>query len=214
MDDPAIQKVSEYWGDLVDRGVIDNKPGGTNEWYRSVANGTYVTWPTAAWGPVFLKDIAGKSKGKWRAAPLPQWEEGANASSNWGGSTLAVTTQSDYAEEAAELAMWLTHDPEPTKAYTTKQFLFPVLKDLLNSPEFKNAKSDFYGGQAVNSVFVEASKHVDTGFEFSPFQDYVYTQLTEQYGAAVSGDVEFAQVPDNLQDKVSSFAKQQGFKVR
>lgn len=213
LDDPAIQKVSEYWGDLVDRGVIASKPGGTNEWYRSVANGTYVTWPTAAWGPVFLEDIAGKSKGKWRAAPLPQWEEGANASSNWGGSTLAVTTQSEYAEEATQLAIWLTNAPEPTKLYTTKQFLFPVLNDLLESPEFKNQKFDFYGGQAVNSVFVEASNNVEKGFEWSPFQDYVYAQMEEQYGAAASGDTEYSQVPENLQEKVTNYAKQQGFKV-
>jgi multiple sugar transport system substrate-binding protein len=213
LDDPEIQKVSEYWGDLVERGVIASKPGGTNEWYRSVATGTYVSWPTAAWGPVFLEDIAGKSKGKWRAAPLPQWEEGANASSNWGGSTLAVTTQSENAEEAAQLAMWLTHDPEPTKLYTTKQFLFPVLNDLLNSPEFRNQKFAFYGGQEVNAVFVEASNNVNKGFEWSPFQDYVYTQMEEQYGAAASGDTEFSQVPETLQEKVTTYAKQQGFKV-
>jgi multiple sugar transport system substrate-binding protein len=214
LDSPEIQRVVGYWGDLIERGLVASKPGGTNEWYRALAKGTYATWPTAAWGPVFLEGVAGESKGRWRAAPLPQWEEGAQESANWGGSTLAVTTQSENPEEAAELAMWLTHDPKPTELYTTKQFLFPVLKDLLNSPEFKNRKFDFYGGQAVNSVFVEASENVDLGFEWSPFQDYVYTQMTEQFGAAVTGDVEFTQVPDNLQEKVTSYAKQQGFKVR
>jgi multiple sugar transport system substrate-binding protein len=213
MDDPAIKKVSEYWGDLVERGVVASDPGFTNEWYRSFAKGTYATWPTAAWGPVFLEGVAGESKGKWRAAPLPQWEEGAHASSNWGGSTLAVTTQSEYSEEAAQLAIWLTNDPAPTKLYTTKQFLFPTLESILNSPEFKNRKSDFYGGQAVNSVFVEASNNVEKGFEFSPFQDYVYSQMQEQFGAAASGDTEFSQVPGNLQDEISRYAKQQGFKV-
>jgi multiple sugar transport system substrate-binding protein len=213
MDDPAIEKVSEYWGDLVERGVVASDPGFTNDWYRSFAKGTYATWPTAAWGPVFLEGVAGESKGKWRAAPMPQWEEGAHASSNWGGSTLAVTTQSEYAEEAAQLAMWLTHDPKPTELYTTKQFLFPVLNDLLNSPDFKNQKAAFYGGQEVNAVFVEASDNVNKGFEFSPFQDYVYTQMQEQFGAAATGDTEFSQVPVNLQDKITSYAKQQGFKV-
>jgi multiple sugar transport system substrate-binding protein len=213
MDDPAIMKVSEYWGDLVERGVVASDPGFTNDWYRSFAKGIYATWPTAAWGPVFLEGVAGESKGKWRAAPLPQWEEGADASSNWGGSTLAVTTQSENAEEAAQLAIWLTHDPKPTELYTTKQFLFPVLNDLLDSPEFRNRKFDFYGGQAVNSVFVEASNNVNKGFEWSPFQDYVYTQMVEQFGAAATGDTEFSQVPVNLQDKVTSYAKQQGFKV-
>jgi multiple sugar transport system substrate-binding protein len=192
MDDPAIMKVSEYWGDLVERGVVATDPGFTNDWYRSFAKGIYATWPTA---------------------PLPQWEEGADASSNWGGSTLAVTTQSENAEEAAQLAIWLTHDPKPTELYTTKQFLFPVLNDLLDSPEFRNRKFDFYGGQAVNSVFVEASNNVNKGFEWSPFQDYVYTQMVEQFGAAATGDTEFSQVPVNLQDKVTSYAKQQGFKV-
>jgi multiple sugar transport system substrate-binding protein len=213
MDDPAIKKVSEFWGDLVERGVVASDPGFTNDWYRSFAAGTYATWPTAAWGPVFLEGVAGESKGKWRAAPLPQWEEGADASSNWGGSTLAVTTQSEYAEEAAQLAMWLTHDPKPTELYTTKQFLFPVLNDLLDSPDFKNQKAEFYGGQAVNAVFVAASNNVNKGFEFSPFQDYVYTQMQEQFGAAASGDTEFSQVPENLQEKVTNYAKQQGFKV-
>jgi multiple sugar transport system substrate-binding protein len=213
LDDPAIMKVSEYWGDLVERGVVATDPGFTNDWYRSFAKGIYATWPTAAWGPVFLEGVAGESKGKWRAAPLPQWEEGADASSNWGGSTLAVTTQSENAEEAAQLAMWLTHAPKPTELYTTKQFLFPVLNDLLDSPDFKNRKFDFYGGQAVNSVFVEASDNVDKGFEWSPFQDYVYTQMEEQFGAAATGDAEFSQVPVTLQEKVTSYAKQQGFKV-
>lgn len=213
MDDPAIKKVSEYWGDLVERGVVASDPGFTNEWYRSFAKGTYATWPTAAWGPVFLEGVAGESKGKWRAAPLPQWEEGADASSNWGGSTLAVTTQTEFSEEAAQLAIWLTNDPAPTKLYTTKQFLFPVLNDLLNSPEFKNRKSEFYGGQAVNAVFVEASNNVEKGFEWSPFQDYVYTQMSEQFGAAASGDTEFAQVPSDLQEDISRYAEQQGFKV-
>jgi multiple sugar transport system substrate-binding protein len=213
MDDPAVTRLSEYWGDLVERGVVATDPGFTNDWYRSLAKGTYATWPTAAWGPVFLEGVAGESKGKWRAAPLPQWEKGADASSNWGGSTLAVTTQSEFSEEATQLAIWLTNDPAPTKLYTTKQFLFPVLNDLLDSPEFKNRKSEFFGGQAVNSVFVEASKNVDTGFEFSPFQDYVYAQMSEQFGAAASGDTEFSQVPENLQEKVTNYAKQQGFKV-
>ena len=213
MDDPAIEKVSEYWGDLVERGVVASDPGFTNDWYRSFAKGIYATWPTAAWGPVFLEGVAGESKGKWRAAPMPQWEEGAHASSNWGGSTLAVTTQSEYSEEAAQLAIWLTNASEPSKLYTTKQFLFPVLNDLLDSPEFKNQKSEFYGGQAVNAVFVEASDNVNKGFEFSPFQDYVYTQMQEQFGAAATGDTEFSQVPVNLQDKITNYAKQQGFKV-
>lgn len=213
LDSPEFGRVVEFWGDLVGRDLAATNPGFTNDWYRSFAKGTYATWPTAAWGPVFLQGVAGESKGKWRAAPLPQWESGAQDSANWGGSTLAVTTQSEYSEEAATLAKWLTSDLKPTTSYTTKQFLFPVLNELLDSPDFTNLKSPFYGGQAVNSVFAAASDRVDTGFEFSPFQDYVYTQMGEQFGDAAGGDVAFADVPANLQQSVTGFARQQGFKV-
>lgn len=213
LNDEGAKQFAEYWGDLIERKLVATKPGFTNEWYRAFAKGTYATWPTAAWGPVFLEGVAGESKGKWRAAPLPQWEEGAQESSNWGGSTLAVTTQSKSPEQAAQLAQFLTHDPKAAKSYTTDQFLFPVLNSLLESPEFTGLKSDFYGGQAVNAVFAEASDKVDTGFQWSPFQDYVFTQMTEQFGAAVNGKIEFAQVPDKLQDIVTRYAAEQGFTV-
>src|SRR5215472_14051535 len=60
----------------------------------------------------------------------PQWESGKFVSANWGGSTLAPLATSQHPKEAAELAMWLTTNKEATTLYTTKQFLFPVLKDL------------------------------------------------------------------------------------
>ena len=122
--------------------------------------GRYATWLTAGWGPVFLTSVAKTSVGQWRAADLPQWDASKFATGNWGGSALAVMKATQHLPEAAELAIWLTTNPEATKLYTTKQFLFPCTTALLTSAEFAGQKMDFYGGQAVNKVFAKSADAV------------------------------------------------------
>jgi multiple sugar transport system substrate-binding protein len=213
IDDPAAMKMARYWDGLIKEGVVSVDPDFTDPWYRGLNTGRYAAWVTAAWGPVFLSGSAGKTKGKWRAAPLPQWSAGEAVSANWGGSTLAVTKQSKHPKEAAELAIWLMHDPQATKLYTTKQFLFPVLKNQLESPEFMGQKFDFYGDQAVNEVFVKAAGQVDTGFQWSPFQDFVYTTMNDEFGRAVSGKQSLPDALSATQRKATDYARSQGFTI-
>ena len=104
-----------------------------------------------------------------------------------GRSTLATLATSQHPKEAAELAIWLTTNKEATTLYTTKQFLFPVLNDLLNSPEFANKPFDFYGGQQVNQIFIESAKNVDPSFQWSPFQDYVNSTMGDEFGRPRAG---------------------------
>ncbi len=213
MDDPGAMKVANYWQGLIDDGTVSTDPDFTNDWYAGLGKGKYATWITAGWGPVFLKGVAAKSSGKWRAAPLPQWKAGENVSANWGGSTSAVTAASENPEAATEFAIWLNHNQKSVNMLTTKSNLFPTQKSRLNSPDFKNAPLAFAGGQKVNQVFIQASDHVDKGFEWSPFQDYVYAQLAEKVGAAAKGDTTFPEAMHKVQSSVTGYAKDQGFKV-
>jgi multiple sugar transport system substrate-binding protein len=214
IDDPAALKVANFWEKLVRGGAVAATPDFTNPWYTGLNNGTYASWVTAAWGPLFLQGIAAKTSGKWRAAPMPQWRAGANVVANWGGSTDAVTVQSKHPKEAAEFAIWLNHDRASVHMLASKQFLFPVLKAELTSPVFANAPLAFYGGQKVNKVFSTASSKVDVRFKWSPFQDYVYSQLQEQLGLAAQGKQSFAAALHKTQARVVTFAKEQGFTVK
>jgi multiple sugar transport system substrate-binding protein len=213
INDAAAKKVAEYWQALLDAGVVDMAPDFNNEWYSALDTGKYALWVSAAWGPVFLSGVAKQSEGKWRAALLPQWNAGEQISANWGGSTSAVIDQTDFPEEATEFAIWLNHNSKSAKMLADKSFLFPTLEGLLNSSEFRNKTDPFYGGQEVNSVFAESSKQVDLGFQWSPFQDYVYTQMTEQLGAVSTGDITMTEALDNVQNQVVQYARSQGFKV-
>jgi multiple sugar transport system substrate-binding protein len=214
IDQPAGLGVANYWGNLVSRHLVATDPDFASGWYSGLAKGKYAAWVTAAWGPVFLSGVAGKTAGKWRAAPLPAWTAGATTSANWGGSTDAVTTQTKHAQQAAELAMWINHDMTSAKMLATKSFLFPTLTGLLDNPSFGNAKLAFYGGQEVNKVFIDSSKNVNLTFHWSPFQDYVYSQMGTFFGQAVNGKMSFADAMHRLQSSVVSYAKAQGFTVQ
>jgi len=85
INDSAAMKVAEYWQELFDAGAVDMAPDFNNEWYSALDRGKYALWISAAWGPVFLSGVAERSKGKWRAALLPQWNAGDKISANWVG---------------------------------------------------------------------------------------------------------------------------------
>ena len=112
------------------------------------------------------------------------------------------------------MAIWLTIDPKATELYTTKQFLFPTRKAILESSEFADKPFEFYGGQAVNKVFVESAKAVDPSFQWSPFQDYVNQTMGDELGAAAAGNGTLAEAFDSLQDTLVQYAQDQGFTVK
>ena len=213
INSPAAIKVANYWGDMVKAGVVSTLPDFTTAWYTGLANGTIASWATAGWGPVFLSGQAAKTTGKWRAAPLPQWTAGAHASGNWGGSTDAVTTFTKNPKEAAEFVLWLNDNFKSASMLASKQFLFPTTNAVLKSPTF-DVPLPFYGGQKVNGIFAAASASVDLGFQWSPFQDYVYTQLQNNLADATAGKITFGDAMNKTQNTLVSYAKSQGFTVK
>jgi len=210
---PEAKKWADYWTKLNKTGAIANDPDFTSAWYKGLSTGRYATWLAAAWGPIFLSGTAKNTTGLWRVAPLPQWNAGDKVSANWGGSTLAVTKQTKSPAQAAELAKWLMTDPASAKQFSLKQFLFPSFNSVLSDPDYVNQKVDFFGGQQVNKLYATYSNWVAKDFTWSPFQDYVYTQMASTVGAAISNKGDIGAALDKLQTNVSGYAKAQGFKV-
>src|SRR5260370_11615441 len=95
--------------------------------------------------------------------------------------------------------MWLNQNQNSATMLTQTQSLFPTLKSVLNDSSFLNASSAFFGGQDVNQTFVAASNEVNTSFQWSPFQDYVYTQWGNDIGMAVDGKLSYTQAIQKFQ---------------
>jgi multiple sugar transport system substrate-binding protein len=213
INDEASKKWAAYWQDLLDAKAVDLTPNWTPEWFTGMDKGTIGSWIAAAWSPVQLTNVAKESIGKWKAAPIPAWNAGEKGTSNWGGSTFAVIKPTAHPAEASLFAQFMATDNEATRQYNTKQFLFPVRKELLTDAALMGTKSDFYGGQAVNEVFADAAANVLPGYTFSPFHDVFANALQDNISAAVAGNGTLADALDKTQEAIVAYATDQGYNV-
>jgi multiple sugar transport system substrate-binding protein len=213
VNDETSKKLGTYWNGLIKDGSVSTDPDFTDQWYQALNRGQYATWLTAAWGPVFLSGSAKSTSGKWRAAPLPQWDASKPASGNWGGSTTAVIKGSKNAIAAAELAKFLNTDQESTKMFASQQFLFPATKGVLTDAAFVAEKPAFYGGQTVNKVFSDISSTVNTEFQWPPFLDQTVNDWDETVGKSFANKSDPGAALDQWQSRTTTYAENQGFKV-
>jgi multiple sugar transport system substrate-binding protein len=214
VDDAASQKVAAFWGGLAKEGVIGVEPDFSDSWYAALNKGKYATWLTAAWGPVFLSGSAKSTAGKWRAAPLPQWDASAPSSGNWGGSTTAVIKSTKNPIAAARFAQFLNSDPDSARLFATEQFFFPATKALLADPAFVGETPSFYGGQKVNQVFADIGETVNPAFQWPPFLDQVVTDWTETVGKSLADKTDSVAALAQWQSRITAYAKNQGFTVQ
>ncbi len=203
-----------YWQDLIDAKAVNTMPAWTNEWFTAFDNGVNATWVAAAWSPVLLTNVVKGSVGKWKGADLPQWNEGEFVTSNWGGSTFAGFKNTQHPQEVATFAAFMATDPAGARMWNTDQYLFPVLKALLEDKELMGTPYEFYGGQAVNEVFVKSASAVAPGFQFSPFHSFYENQQNDFVGAAIAGNGTLSEAFDKLQDAVVTYATEQGYTVK
>lgn len=213
VNDAASKKVADYWSGLVSDGVISTDPDFTSNWYQGLNTGKYASWLTGAWGPAFLAGAIKSTAGKWRAAPLPQWQAGQQVAGNWGGSTNAVIKGTQYPVAAAKFAEFLNTNPQTTAMFNTQQSLFPSLKSLLSSSAFSGYKSPFFGGQQANALFAQISATVNVNWQWPPFLDQSVTDWTATVGKALADKGNAAAAADQWESQLTSYAKSQGFNV-
>ena len=180
IDSAASQKVASYWGGLVASGDIDNQPMYTPAWNAALNNGTQVGWISAVWAPSVLEGNAASTAGKWKMAPLPQWDPAKPATGNWGGSSTAVTTQSAHPAEAAKFAAWLNTDPTATAALAGIG-IYPAASSAQSAlsapPAFFANQPDFYQ-QAAKIAATTAP------FTYGPNVNVAFSAYNDEFGKA------------------------------
>jgi multiple sugar transport system substrate-binding protein len=213
LNNEAAKKTMAYWEDMVDSGLADTVAYGTTDFYNGLASGKYATYLAAGWGPGYLQSVAKTTSGKWRAAPLPQWVAGENLQGDWGGSSFAVTDQSKHPKEATQVAMEIFgSNKDAWKIGIDQAFLFPTATPILEWDYFLNKEYEFFGGQKVNEVFVPAYNGIGE-YDWSPFNSYNFNQLTTAINQAITKKTSWTAALDTVQQNVSTYAGQQGFKV-
>ncbi len=191
IDSPETIRVAEYWDQLVAEGVVATMPDFSNGWYSALQSGQIAAWPSAQWGGALLQGNAPDTEGLWRAAPLPQWQEGETVSANWGGSTTAVLAGSDHPQEAADFAYWLNTDPESIDILIEGGYGWPAAVGGVEGSAL-DQDEPFFGGQNTSEeVFAEADASIDVEWGWIPTTAAVYGHLNDGFAAAVAGNGTF-----------------------
>ncbi|RHA37041.1 ABC transporter substrate-binding protein [Cellulomonas rhizosphaerae] len=182
IDSAASQKVASYWGDLVEKGVIDNKPMYTPEWNAALNDGTQAGWVSAIWAPGVLAGNAADTQGKWKMAPMPQWNAGDNATGNWGGSATSVTSQSKNVEAATKFATWMNTSQDAVNILVAKGGLYPA--DLPGQAEALSAPPAFFPNQPdFYTTATDIAKSVQP-FTYGPNVNVAFSAYNDQFGKA------------------------------
>ncbi|MGJ1428851.1 extracellular solute-binding protein [Clavibacter sepedonicus] len=186
----------------------------TPEWNQGLNDGTQVGWISAVWAPSVLASNAPDTAGKWAAAPLPQWDASSPATGTWGGSTTAVTTQSEHKEAAVEFAKWLNTDPEAVKALADISNVYPadteaVADALDTAPEFFSSQPDFY------DVAAEAADSI-APFTYGPNVNVAYSAFNDEFAKAADSrkSADFLAAVDAMQRITVADMEKNGFTVR
>jgi len=213
IESDATTKVADYWGGLVEEGVIDNKPMYTPDWNSALNSGGQVGWLSAVWAPGVLAGNAADTAGLWKAAPMPQWGS-EQATGNWGGSSTGVTTQSKHQEEAIEFATWLNTDPEAVAALVETANIYPAdqtgAKDALTAPPaFFSNQPDFY------EVAADVADSV-APFTYGPNVNVAFSAYNDEFAKAAEARTRtaFTDAVAAMQDITVADLKKSGFTVK
>ncbi|AGL20008.1 ABC transporter substrate-binding protein [Actinoplanes sp. N902-109] len=212
INDAATQQVASYWGGLVQEGAILNKPMYTPEWNAQLNDGSQVGWVSAVWAPGVLEGSAASTKGKWRAAPLPQWDTAAPAGGNWGGSATSVTSQSKHKKQAAEFIAWLNTDPAAVQLLAGTANIYPAVTDstaaLSRPPAFFADQADYY------TLAADAGK-IAKPFTYGPNVNVAYNAYNDAFGKAAESkqSAQFTAALGTMQTTTVTDMKNAGFKV-
>ncbi|MFJ6001349.1 ABC transporter substrate-binding protein [Arthrobacter sp. NPDC092385] len=209
---PESEEVATYWQDLLSKDLVSTLPSFSDEWNASFNEGQQWTWVSAVWGATTLSSGAPDTAGKWAVAPMPQWEDGGETAGNWGGSSTAVLKGSEHPAEAAKFALWLNTDPEALALANELGGLYPAAKSATDLEAFAGGV-DYYGGQKIYEVFADASANVNPDFTWGPTMTQTYTDVSDGFGAAISGTGTLLDALENGQQKTIDSLKSQSIPV-
>ena len=144
---PAVKQAWATAIKLVDANATAKTATWSSEWSAGFKNGTFAATFCPSWMTGIVSDNSGpENKGKWDVASVP------GGGGNWGGSWLAVPTQSKYPAEAAKLAEFLTNASSQVAAFKAKGPL-PTNLQALQNPDFQSYKNEYFNNAPTGKIF-------------------------------------------------------------
>ncbi|WHP17379.1 sugar ABC transporter substrate-binding protein [Cellulomonas sp. ES6] len=210
--DAGSQKFADLWQQLIDEDLLAPISSWSDEWYQGLGNGTIASLTIGAWMPGNLEAGVEQASGQWRVAPMPQWEAGASASAENGGSALSVMEASQNKDLAYDFLTYLSNGPGTRIRIDAGGF--PATTADLESDAFLGKESEYFGGQKINEVLSQSAADVVEGWQYLPFQVYANSIFNDTVGQAYVSDTSLADGLAAWQEQVTTYGNDQGFTVQ
>ncbi len=210
-DDEGTQKWTEVWNQMVQEDLVSPTASWSDEWFRALGDGSIASLVTGAWMPGNLESGAPAGAGNWRVAPVPTYDGGAAANAENGGGGDAVISQSKNKLVAYGFLQFL-NGPEGAAIHAAGGG-FPSTVADLESEEFLDYTSDYFGGQKINEVLVQGSKDVVSGWKYLPFQAYANSVYSDTVGQAYEKKSDLLEGLTAWQQVSTDYGTKQGFTV-
>ena len=188
---------------LKDEGVAGDPPAGDALW-AAFKDGTLISMVGADWYGGFFKDNAPELSGKWKAAPLPAFEEGGRRTSVWGGTGATVVKTSDNVEEALSFLEFSMLSVEGNvRRFELTTLWPPYIPAMVN--ERLHAADEYFSGQDLGALFADVGPEAPPQWQ-SPFR----SQLNGLLGAARQDIIDgvrspaeaFTEIGDTIRDEM------------
>jgi multiple sugar transport system substrate-binding protein len=166
------------------------------------------------WAPGVLSGNAQNTAGKWEMAPLPQWSASKNVTGAWGGSSVAVSSQSKHVAAAITFLNWLDTNPDALKLLVQVSGIYPA--DSADSAAALSKPNPFFSNQP--DFYKTAAKIADTmaPFTYGPNVDVAYSAFNDDFGKAAQSKSKkaFDDALDQMQATTVADLKKSGYKVK
>ncbi|NUO97556.1 MAG: sugar ABC transporter substrate-binding protein [Nonomuraea sp.] len=210
--DAGTQKFTATWQKLIDGKLLSPVAGWSDAWYKGLGDGTIATLVIGAWMPANLESGVKAGAGKWRVAPMPQWEAGGKATSENGGSSLAIPEAGGNKNLAYAFVKYAGVDEGARTRIDGGAF--PATTKHLNDPAFQNKEFPYFGGQKANQVLAESAAQVVPGWSYLPFQVYANSVFNDTVGKAYTSSTRLQDGLKVWQDASIKYGQEQGFTVK
>jgi multiple sugar transport system substrate-binding protein len=209
LNDAATKKVADFWSGLVKAGQIDAEPAWTPAWNKAMNDGTILSWTAGVWAPGTLTSVAADTKDDWGVAQLPQWDASTTSTGNWGGSSMAVTTDSKHKDAAAQFLVWLNTDKAATDLLISQAGVYPAdieAQGSVAAPTFLPSVTDF-------ATIAKSAGAATAPATWGPNVSTAYAAYNDNVGKAASAKGSLSDGFDAVQQAVVADMKKAGFTI-
>jgi cellobiose transport system substrate-binding protein len=148
---PAVKSAWDTTNQLLSAGLSANLKSFTPEWNAAFKSGAFATIACPAWMTGYIKGQAGDAaSGKWDIASVP------GGSGSWGGSFLAVPTQSKNQAAAIDLAKFLSNPAGQLAAFKAAGNL-PSSPQDHQDPALLDSKNPYFSDAPIGAIFTKGA---------------------------------------------------------